>query len=188
MLSKAPWTDAMISLDVRQSALVAISRGWFVKSESFCRYPFSRAELALAAGAYQGLIAPTVPDDTTVALRTIIDHLPPTCDAMFTQAEVTCPFCQAKRNGIVPTFSCGVSWTEEGWINLKTALQQAQPFLGYLPKGWHREGCDRDDQCPKVSKLGKWLYLELRPYPTLRNNFFTDPGSLPNATGHWGSS
>ena len=61
---------------------------------------------------------------------------------------------------------------EEGWTNFKTALQQAQPFLGYLPKGWHREGCDRDDQSPKVSKLGKWLYLELRPYPTLRNDFF----------------
>ena len=116
MLSKAPWTDAMISLDVRQSAIVAISRGWFVKSESFCKYPFTRAELALAAGAYQGLLTPTIPDDTTVALSTMIDHLPSTCDAMFTQAEVTCPFCLAKRNGIVPTFSCGVSWKEEGWV------------------------------------------------------------------------
>ena len=37
MLSKAPWTDAMISVDVRQSALVVISRGWFVMSESFCK-------------------------------------------------------------------------------------------------------------------------------------------------------
>ena len=83
MLFKAPWTDAMISLDVRQSAMVAISRGWFVKCESFCKYPFTRAELALAAGAYQGLLVPTVPDDTTVALRTIIDHLPHSCATMF---------------------------------------------------------------------------------------------------------
>ena len=172
MLSKAPWTEAMISLDVRQSAMVAISRGWFVKCESFCKYPFTRAELALAAGAYQGLLVPTVPDDATVALRTIIDHLPHSCATMFTQAEVVCPFCQAKRNGIVPTFSCSISWKEKGWVNLKTALEQAQPFLGHLPKGWHHEGCDRDDQCPKVTKLGKWLYLELRPYPILENDFF----------------
>ena len=172
MLSKAPWTDAMISLDVRQSAMVAISRGWFVKCESFCKYPFTRAELALAAGAYQGLLVPTVPDDTTVALRTIIDHLPHSCATMFTQAEVVCPFCQAKQNGIVPTFPCSISWKERGWTNLKTALEQAQPFLGYLPKGWHHEGCDRDDQCPTVTKLGKWLYLELRPYPILENDFF----------------
>ena len=172
MLSKAPWTEAMISLDVRQSAMVAISRGWFVKRESFCKYPFTRAELALAAGAYQGLLVPTVPDDTTVALRTIIDHLPPSCATMFTQAEVICPFCQAKRNGIAPTFSCSISWKENGWVNLKTALEQAQPFLGHLPTGWHHEGCDRDDQCPKVTKLGKWLYLELRPYPILKNDFF----------------
>ena len=54
MLSKAPWTDAMISLDVRQAAIVAISG-------AFSKYPFTRAELALAAGAYQGLLTPTIP-------------------------------------------------------------------------------------------------------------------------------
>ena len=172
MLSKAPWTDPMISPDVRQAAMVAISRGWFVKSENFTKYPFTRAELALAAGAYQGLLVPTIPDDTTVALRTIIDHLPHACATMFTQAEVVCPFCRAKQKGIVPTFSCSTTWKESGWTNLKTALEQAQPFLGYIPKGWHREGCDRDDQCPTVTKLGKWLYLELRPYPVLDNDFF----------------
>ena len=172
MLSNAPWTDPMISPDVRQAAMAAISRGWFVKSENFTKYPFTRAELALAAGAYQGLLVPTIPDDTTVALRTIIDHLPHACATMFTQAEVVCPFCRAKQKGIVPTFSCSTTWKESGWTNLKTALEQAQPFLGYIPKGWHREGCDRDDQCPTVTKLGKWLYLELRPYPVLDNDFF----------------
>ena len=172
MLSKAPWTDPMITPDVRQAAMVAISRGWFVKSENFTKYPFTRAELALAAGAYQGLLVRTIPDDTTVALRTIIDHLPHACVTMFTQAEVVCPFCRAKQKGIVPTFSCSTTWKESEWTNLKTALAQAQPFLGYIPKGWHREGCDRDDQCPTVTKLGKWLYLELRPYPVLDNDFF----------------
>ncbi len=78
MLSKAPWTESMVSIDVRQSALVAISRGWFVKNEGTIKYPFTRAELALAAGVYEGLLTPTLPDDTTVALRTIIDHLPGT--------------------------------------------------------------------------------------------------------------
>ena len=52
----------MITPDVRQAAMVAISRGWFVKSENFTKYPFTRAELALAAGAYQGLLVPTIPD------------------------------------------------------------------------------------------------------------------------------
>ena len=92
MLSKAPWAESMVSIDVRQSALVAISRGWFVKNEGTIKYPFARAELALAAGVYEGLITPTLPDDTTVALRTIIDHLPKACNVMFSRAEVTCPF------------------------------------------------------------------------------------------------
>ena len=106
--------------------------------------------------------------NTTVALRTIIDHLP----SMFSRAEVTCPFCHAKNSGIVPTFSSCTSWKDQAWGNLKQALSQAQPFVGYLPRGWHAEGCNRDDQSPKLTKLGKWLYLELRPYPILRNDFF----------------
>ena len=100
MLSKAPWTESMASADVRQSALVVISRSWFVKNVGTIKHPFARAELALAAGVYEGLITPTLPDDTTVALRTIIDHFT-TCNGMFSRAEVTCPFSHAKSNGVV---------------------------------------------------------------------------------------
>ena len=172
MLSKAPWTESMASVDVRQFALVAISRGWYVKQLASTKHPFTRAELALAAGVYEGLITPTLPDDTTVALRTIIDHLPKACNSMFSKAEVTCPFCHARNNSVVTTFSSCISWKDQMWTNLKQALAQAQPFVGHLPRNWHAEGCDRDDQDPKITKLGKWLYLELRPYPVLKNDFF----------------
>ena len=172
MLSKAPWTESMASVDVRQFALVAISRGWYVKQLASTKHPFTRAELALAAGVYEGLITPTLPDDTTVALRTIIDHLPEACNSMFSKAEVTCPFCHARSNSVVTTFSSCISWKDQTWTNLKQALAQAQPFVGHLPRNWHAEGCNRDDQDPKITKLGKWLYLELRPYPVLTNDFF----------------
>ena len=172
MLSKAPWTESMASVDVRQFALVAISRGWYVKQLASTKHPFTRAELALAAGVYEGLITPTLPDDTTVALRAIIDHLPKACNSMFSKAEVTCPFCHARSNSVVTTFSSCISWKDQTWTNLKQALAQAQPFVGHLPRNWHAEGCDRDDQDPKITKLGKWLYLELRPYPVLKNDFF----------------
>ena len=172
MLSKAPWTESMASVDVRQFALVAISRGWYVKQLASTKHSFTRAELALAAGVYEGLITPTLPDDTTVALRTIIDHLPEACNSMFSKAEVTCPFCHARSNSVVTTFSSCISWKDQTWTNLKQALAQAQPFVGHLPRNWHAEGCNRDDQDPKITKLGKWLYLELRPYPVLKNAFF----------------
>ena len=110
--------------------------------------------------------------DTTVALRTIIDHLPEACNSMFSKAEVTCPFCHARSNSVVTTFSSCISWKDQTWTNLKQALAQAQPFVGHLPRNWHAEGCNRDDQDPKITKLGKWLYLELRPYPVLKNDFF----------------
>ena len=162
----------MASVDVRQFALVAISRGWYVKQPASTKHSFTRAELALAAGVYEGLITPTLPDDTTVALRTIIDHLPEACNLMFSKAEVTCPFCHARSNSVVTTFSSCISWKDLTWTNLKQALAQAQPFVGHLPRNWHAEGCNRDDQDPKITKLGKWLYLELRPYPVLKNAFF----------------
>ena len=63
MIAFAPWKDSMVSIDVRQAAVVAISKGWFVKSVSFNAYPFTRAELALAAGSYLGKITPSVADD-----------------------------------------------------------------------------------------------------------------------------
>ena len=44
MIALAPWKDSMVAIDVRQAAVVAISKGWFVKSEPFNAYPFSRAE------------------------------------------------------------------------------------------------------------------------------------------------
>ena len=172
MLSKAPWTESMASVDVRQFALVAISRGWYVKQLASTKHSFTRAELALAAGVYEGLITPTLPDDTTVALRTTIDHLPEACNPMFSKAEVTCPFCHARSNSVVTTFSSCISWKDRTWTNLKQALAQAQPFVGHLPRNWHAEGCNRDDQDPRITKLGKWLYLELRPYPVLKNAFF----------------
>ena len=50
---------------------------------------------------------------------------------------------------------------DQTWTNLKQALAQAQPFVEHLPRNWHAKGCDRDDQDPKITKLGKWLYLEL---------------------------
>ena len=156
----------MVSLDVRQASIVAISRGWYVKCEDFGKYPFTRAELALAAGAYQGLLTPTIPDDTTVALRAIIDHLPPACDPCLHKLK-----CHAKKNGIVPTFSISISWKSSEWVDLKTSLSQAQPFLGHVPKGWHHPDCGRDDQYPTVTSLGKWIYLELRPCP-MSDSFF----------------
>ena len=125
MLSKAPWTESMASVDVRQFALVAISRGWYVKQLASTKHPFTRAELALAAGVYEGLITPTVPDDTTVALRTIIDHLPKACNSMFSKAEVTCPFCHARSNSVVTTFSSCITWKDQIWTNLKQTLAQA---------------------------------------------------------------
>ena len=96
MIALAPWKDSMVSIDVRQAAVVAISKGWFVKSDPFNAYPFTRAELALAAGSYLGKITPSLAGDATVALRAIVELLPIACDEFFAQVSLACPFCQAK--------------------------------------------------------------------------------------------
>ena len=72
MIALALWKDSMVAIDVRQAAVVAVSRGWYVKSDLFSAYPFSRAELALAAGSYLGKITPVIADHATVALRAIV--------------------------------------------------------------------------------------------------------------------
>ena len=65
MIALAPWKDSMVAIDVRQAAVVAISRGWYVKSDLFSAYPFSRAELALAAGSY------TIAQPRTVMIKSL---------------------------------------------------------------------------------------------------------------------
>ena len=172
MIALAPWKDSMVAIDVRQAAVVAISKGWFVKSEPFNAYPFSRAELALAAGSYLGKITPTLADDATVALRAIVELLPIVCDEFFAQVSLACPFCQAKAVGVAPIFSTAVTWKSDEWVDLKTALEKATPFVSSIPQNWHAPTCDREDVVPTVVNFGPWAYLEFRPYPVFHDNFF----------------
>ena len=143
MIALAPWKDSMVSIDVRQAAVVAISKGWFVKSDPFNAYPFTRAELALAAGSYLGKITPTLADDATVALRAIVELLPIACDEFFAQVSLACPFCQAKTVGAAPIFSTAVTWKSDDWVDLKTTLEKATPFVSSFPSNWHAPTCDR---------------------------------------------
>ena len=184
MITFAPWKDSMVSIDVRQAAVVAISKGWFVKSVSFNAYPFTRAELALAAGSYLGKITPRVADDATVALRAIVELLPIACDDFFAQVSLACPFCQAKAVGAAPIFSTAVTWKSEEWVDLKTTLEKATPFVSSSPNGWHAPTCDRDEFVPTIAKFGPWACLEFRPYPFAQDFFplLSDTASLLNDT------
>ena len=91
----------MVSIDVRQAALVAISKGWYLSSNTGGSFPFSPAELAIAAGLYEGIIEPAAQDDVTHGLKVIIDHLPQECDTFFTKAKAYCPNCGASTTGWV---------------------------------------------------------------------------------------
>ena len=172
MLALAPWKDPMVAIDVRQAAMVAIARGWYVRSEGFSAYPFTRAELALAAGSYLGKITPTVSEDTTVALRVIVELLPIVCDEFFTKVTISCPFCHARATGVAPILMTGITWKCEEWVDLKTTLSKATPLVSTIPQGWHTSSCDKDDFVPTVAEIGPWVYLELRPYPVLDDAFF----------------
>ena len=172
MIALAPWKDSMVSIDVRQAAVVAISKGWFVKSDPFNAYPFTRAELALAAGSYLGKITPNLADDATVALRAIVELLPIACDEFFAQVSLACPFCQAKAVGAAPIFSTAITWKSDEWVDLKTTLEKATPFVSSLPNNWHAPTCDREEFIPTVVDFGPWAYLEFRPYPVLQDDFF----------------
>ena len=160
MFAFAPWKDSMVAIDVRQAAVVAISKGWYVKSDPFNAYPFSRAELALAAGSYLGKITPTLADDATVALRAIVELLPIVCDDFFAKVSLACPFCQAKAVGVAPIFSTAVTWKSDEWVDLKTTLKEATPFVSSIPQNWHASTCDREDVVPTVASFGPWAYLE----------------------------
>ena len=154
MIALAPWKDSMVSIDVRQAAVVAISRGWFVKGDPFNAYPFTRAELALAAGSYLGKITPNIADDATVALRAIVELLPIACDEFFAQVSLACPFCQAKAVGAAPIFSTASTWKSDEWVDLKTTLEKAIPSSALVP------------------------VIGMRPHVTEKNLYLLSPNSV----------
>ena len=129
LLTKAPWTENMVSIDVRQAALVAISKGWYLYSGTNMPFPFSTAELAIAAGLYNGSIEPAVQDDVTHGLKVVIDHLPKDCDVFFTKAKAHCPSCSASTTGLIHILSTSATWIAHGWTSLKDAVYNAFFFL-----------------------------------------------------------
>ena len=163
LLTKAPWTENMVSIDVRQAALVAISKGWYLYSNTSISFPFSTAELAIAAGLYNGSIEPAAQDDVTHGLKVIIDHLPQECDTFFTKAKAHCPSCGASTTGLIHILSTPTTWIAHGWTSLKDTVFNAEPLLGRTEGAWHKPKCERPEATFTIDKLGCWIYLELRP-------------------------
>ena len=161
MIALAPWKDSMVSIDVRQAAVVAISKGWCVKSVSFEAYPFTRAELALAAGSYLGKITPRVADDATVALRAIVELLPIACDEFFAQVSLACPFCQAKAVGAAPIFSTAVTWKAKNGLTSKQRLKRRPPLLARHQTVGMRQHVTETNLCQLSQNLVLGLILSL---------------------------
>ena len=167
LLTKAPWTENMVSIDVRQAALVAISKGWYLYSNTGGSFPFSPAELAVAAGLYEGIIEPAAQDDVTHGLKVIIDHLPQECDTFFTKAKAYCPTCGASTTGLIHILSTPITWIDHGWTSLKDIVFNAEPLLGRAEGSWHAPQCQRPETTFTIDKLGRWIYLEFRPLSRL---------------------
>ena len=113
-------------------------------------------------------------------MRAIVELLPIARDKFFAQVSLVCPFCQAKAVGAAPIFSTAVTWKSDEWVDLKTTLEKATPFVSSSLNNWHAPTCDRDEFLPTVENFGPWAYLEFRPYPVFQDFFslLSDTASL----------
>ena len=182
MLAKANWTRSMVAVDIKQAALYAISRGWFVKSSNFRDYPFSREELAVSAATYLNKIPADAPEDPFRALYIVISHLPFSCAKLFSKGQVSCPFCSESCEVSFPSFTTRLSWTMVDWIDLATCLNSTEPNPWVQRFGWHATECNRSDHIPTVSAFEAWTLLELHlhspgDYPSLMDSrkLLSDP-------------
>ena len=87
LLAKAPWTTNMIAVDIKQAAFYAIRKGWSLKDPTAGDFPFSVAELAVAAATYLEQIPPGVPEDPFYAPFVMLGFLPPVCGKLFRQSH-----------------------------------------------------------------------------------------------------
>ena len=167
MLSKANWTRSMISIDVKQAALCAIGKGWYVKAENFNDYPFT-----VSAATYLGQIPADTPEDPFRAINIVISFLPKACMKLFSQGTIPCPYCHACCETAMPSLITNISWTMDGWIDLATCLTHADPIPWVRQYGWHEANCERSDHVARVTNLCSWVLLELHipepdAFPTL---------------------
>ena len=163
LLSKVPWTSSVISTDIRHAALYAISRGWYLKGGALSDFPFSKAELAVAAATYLEQIPSGAPDDPFYTLNTIIDFLPLVCGKLFSQATLMCPHCGAQSTASVPCIALNKTWVMNGWEDIATAIAKADIHPLLQQHGWHKGDCNVSSVVPTMQQLGPWVILQLQP-------------------------
>ena len=159
MLAKANWTRAMVAVDIKQAALYAISKGWYVKASDFRDYPFTREEFAVSAATYLDKIPADAPEDPFRALYIVISHLPASCAKLFSKGQVSCPFCFASCEVSFPSLTSRVSWTMSNWIDLATCLDSAEPNPWMHSHGWHTTECSRSDHIPTITTFESWTCI-----------------------------
>ncbi len=166
MLAKAPWTANMVCVHVRQAAIYAISKGWFVNTSNSHGIQFSRAELALAAGTFLGDLRPNLPDDPDQPMFLLIHGLPDTCAGLFSSGTAVCKSCGQTKIVPVPTFASAISWSSPTWGNLKQCIEHnCAPFPWISDPDdatWHEKDCTRHDTDVIDIQIGPWAYVSLR--------------------------
>lgn len=161
LLSKAPWTPSMISIDAKQAALYAISGGWCIKSQYNRNFPFSEVEFAVAAATYLGQVPLCTQSDFTQAIGSIINCLPLVCGNMFSQATLHCVECSAHCTAPVPSFILTSTWVMTDRSDFAIETSQAKPLPWIRQHGWHKEGCDSSRYDVNLNHLGPWVLLQL---------------------------
>ena len=166
MLAKAPWTANMVCVHVRQAAIYAISKGWYLKTSNSHGIQFSRAELALAAGTFLGDLRPNLPDDPDQPMFLLIDGLPNTCAGLFSSGTAVCKSCGQTKTVPVPTFASAISWSSSTWVNLRQCVEHhCTPFPWISDPDdvtWHVNACNRHDTDVIDVQIGPWAYVSLR--------------------------
>ena len=175
LLAKAPWTTNMIAVDIKQAAFYAISKGWSLKDPTAGDFPFSVAELAVAAATYLEQIPPGVPEDPFYALFVMLGFLPPECGKLFSTATLTCSHCLATCTAPCPFFNTHVTWAMTEWVDIATALTEATMHPWVQSQGWHAEGCNMSQHLIDLKKMNSWVLLQLQPaqhdnYPLVRDS------------------
>ena len=163
LLAKAPWTTNMIAVDIKQAAFYAISKGWSLKDPTAGDFPFSVAELAVAAATYLEQIPPGVPEDPFYALFVMLGFLPPVCSKLFSTVTLTCAHCLATCTAPCPFFNTHVTWTMTEWVDLATALAEATMHPWVQSQGWHAEGCNMSQHLIDLKNMTSWVLLQLQP-------------------------
>ena len=184
LLTKAPWTENMVSIDVRQAALVAISKGWYLSSNTGGSFPFLLLNLQLLQDFMRELLNRLLKMMLHMDSKLSLTTYHRSVILSLRKPKLIVQIVVLRQLDLFTYCPTPITWIgHDVDFAQRRCLQCCTPLGVELKGSWHALQCQRPETTFTIDTLGRWIYLEFRPLSRLSTteqnaNFFPPIASV----------